>query len=109
MNKILKTESIDMGVEMVGEGEPKIVYDYYINEFGALGKEVKISPKQLVMFHKKGYKLTINAPAVSLAIGIGGSHVADLVMSEDAYKALQEGASLEITTVKKFKETYGLK
>lgn len=61
-----------------------------------LGKEIKISPKSEVTVYRNGFKVDFRGPHVNLGIGIGPDHGADLIMSEEAWEALKEGAEITI-------------
>lgn len=77
-----------------------------IDRFSVLGKEIKISPKSLVTINKSGLKVEYNTETVTLSIGIGKDHVADLILSKDAFGALNEGEKVSITTLKEFRAKY---
>lgn len=77
-----------------------------IDRFSTLGKEIKISPKSLVTVNKSGLKVEHNTETVALTIGIGEDHVAELIMSKDAFDALNKGEEVSITTLKEFKTKY---
>lgn len=83
------------------------VKNYEPNSFGKLGREIKISPKSLVMHSNKGIDLRYTEPAVHMVIGIGDKHVAELLMSKDAWNALQEDG-VTITLHKDFLKQYGI-
>lgn len=87
--------------------KPKMKYNQVIKNFSRLGREVKISPKANTTIHEAGYKHEIFVESVSVVIGIGNDHIADLVMTVDAWKALKAGAEINVTTTKQFKELYG--
>jgi hypothetical protein len=72
-----------------------------------LGKEVKISPKANACLNEKGYKIEYFTETVSVCIGIGKDYTAELIMTEDAWRALKKGEKINITTTKQFKELYG--
>ena len=72
-----------------------------------LGKEVKISPKTNACLNEKGYKIEYFTETVSVCIGIGKDHTAELIMTEDAWRALKRGDNVFTTTTKQFKELYG--
>lgn len=76
------------------------------NGFSRLGKEIKISPKSLVTINKPGYKKEIFVESVSLIVGIGNDHVAELVMDKEAWDALKSGELISTTTHKEFIKKY---
>ena len=70
------------------------------------GKEIKVSPKANASFHPPGYRTEFFVDTVSVVIGIGNNHVADLVMSEAAWNDLQKGEKVNIVTTEDFKKKY---
>lgn len=106
MSKIRKTnENIKLVLESP-TGKPTRTYAYEITHFNRLGKEIKISPKANAMFHPKGYKTEFFVDTMSVVIGIGNDHTADLIMSKDAWEALNNGEKISITTTEDFKKKY---
>jgi len=101
-----KLEKADVKVEMVDTGECTRVYTQHINTFGTLGREIKISPKSCITINKPGYKTEFFVESVSVLIGIGKDHTADIIMSRDSWEALINGAEISITTLKEFKEKF---
>lgn len=87
-------------------GSPTRNYAYEITHFGRLGKEIKITPKANASFHPIGYKMEFYVDTVSVVIGIGDNHVADLVMSQDAWNDLQNGEKIYVETTEDFKKKY---
>lgn len=85
---------------------PTRTYQYEIEHFARLGKEVKISPKANATVNKAGFKTEFFVETVSVTIGIGNNHVADLIMSKAAWNALKEGEEVTITTTQEFKQKY---
>jgi len=81
-------------------------YHYEIENFGSLGKEIKISPKANITVNKAGFKTEFFVPSVNVLIGIGKDHTADLIMSKDSWEALKKGAEITITTTKQFKKNF---
>lgn len=82
------------------------MYDYAIENFGSLGKEIKISPKANITVNSPGYKTEFFVQTVSVLIGIGKDHTADLIMSKDSWEALNKGAKISITTTRQFKKNF---
>ena len=97
-----------IGVEIVSLPGKKMTleYQYEILKIRNLGKEIKISPKSHCTINKAGYTATFHVETVTVCIEIGTDHVADLVMSVDAWNALQEGQPVNITTAKEFNDRY---
>ena len=73
---------------------------------GLLGKEIKISPKSHVSMNTSGFKIEFFTPTVDVLIGIGKDHVAYLLMDEDAWKALNKGEKIHISTLKEYKKQF---
>jgi len=104
-----KTEVVDQQVEMVThEGSPvNIRFTQHIEGFTRLGREVKISPKANASVNKAGYKAEYFVDTVSVCIGIGKDHTAELIMTKDAWGALRSGEPVEVTTTEEFKKKFG--
>lgn len=73
--------------------------------YSKLGKEIKISPKAKVDINESGLTMEYEVPSVTVLIGIGKDHTADLIMSEDAWNALQT-EPISIDTLKEFKSKW---
>lgn len=71
--------------------------------FGALGKEIKISPKSRITINESGYKVEYFVETVSIIIGIGKDYIAELIMDKEAWEALNNNEEINITTLKEFK------
>lgn len=85
---------------------PTRTYEQEITRFTALGKEIRISPKANISINKPGFSTKFFVDTVNVLIGIGKDHTADLIMTRDAWEALNKGASVDITTVKDFKKNF---
>lgn len=83
------------------------VKHYELAGLGKLGKEIKISPKALVSINKPNMTMTFPEESVSIVIGIGENHTAELVMDKMAYEALQK-SEVNIVMHKDFVKQYGL-
>jgi hypothetical protein len=81
-------------------------YHQYIESFARLGKEIKISPKANITVNKPGFKTEFFVKSINICIGIGKDYTADLIMEEDAWKALLSGEKISITTTEEFKKKY---
>jgi len=104
-----KKQKTNENIKLVLEsqtGNPTRTYGYEITHFDRLGKEIKVSPKANAMFHPKGYKTEFYVDTVSVVIGIGNNHTADLVMSKAAWDDLQKGEKINIETTEDFKKKY---
>ena len=101
-----ETES---NVEMITpkEGKATRMYYYFIECFGRLGMPVNVSPKSNISFNKPGYKSEYFVDTVTCVIGIGKDHTADLVMSKEAWIALNSGEKVDVMTTKQFAKKYG--
>lgn len=107
MTKITKTnESIGVEMETPKGKIATRTYQYEIDHFARLGKEIKISPKANTTVNKAGYKTEFFVETVNVMIGIGNDHTADLIMSKDAWEALNKGEKINITTTEDFKKKY---
>lgn len=82
------------------------VYKQTILKFDKLGKEVKISPKACVTINKPGFRTEFFVDSVTINIGIGTDHTADLIMTREAWKALNKGEKVDITTLEEFKRDF---
>lgn len=88
------------------EESPKSRTTSEIKEFSSLGKEIKISPKAKINVNKEGYKTEYFVETIEVLIGIGKDYTATLIMSKEAYEALNEGELISITTNKEFQDKY---
>ena len=57
-----------------------------VENFGALGRAIRVGANSYVSLNKPGFGIKFHVPTVDLVIGIGKDHVAYLVM--DAYEPL---------------------
>ena len=74
---------------------------------GTLGKEIKISPKAYINFNAPGFTVGyLNVETIQIPIKIGELYTADLIMSVEAYNALNNNADINIITLKEFKENF---
>ena len=107
MDFLLKTDGkIDVKMDSTEGGAVTRAYSYEINNFARLGKEIKITPKSHVIVSKNGYKAEFFTETVSVVIGIGNDHCADLIMSKSAWEALNSGEKINIITTEDFKKKY---
>lgn len=83
----------------------KTIGIHRILNYGSLGTEIKISPKANISVNDQ-LSVAYHDTCVSITIGIGKDHTAELLMSEDAWKALNAGEEIDITTNKQFKEKF---
>jgi len=93
-------------VEMTSAEKPTLRFRQVIITPVRLGKPIHISPKSHACINKEGYELKIYTESVSVCIGIGKDHTAELVMTKAAFDALQEGQPIDITTTEQFKARY---
>lgn len=99
---------LTIGVDMITPNGKQAtrMYGYEIETIDKLGKEIKISPKSHVSVNKAGYKTEFYTETVTLVMGIGNHHTADLIMTKDAWEALNNGEKIHITTTEEFKKKY---
>jgi len=71
--------------------------DFDFNKVSRLKREIRISPKSMVVQ---------KADIVMIQLHIGTDYVASLVMSPDAFKAFQDGAKIHVDKQKDFKDKY---
>ena len=70
------------------------------------GRELKISPKSDATLNEPGFKSEYMQETISVLIGIGKDHTAELVMTKEAWEAFVAGEKVDITTVKQFADMY---
>lgn len=99
-------KSLPVKVKMVGKEDPKIRFTQEITKMGSLGREIKISPKSYCTINSPGFKAEYFVPTISICIGIGKDHTAELIMTQEAWDALKSNEEINITTLKEFKEKY---
>ena len=107
-NNEMKKTNKTVGVEMITPKGKQATrtYQYEITHFARLGREIKISPKANTTVNKAGFKTEFFVETVNILIGIGKDHTADLIMSKDAWEALNKGEKISITTTEDFKKKY---
>lgn len=95
-------------VKMVAPENGKVTrtYNQFIEGMARLGKEIKISPKANVTINSEGFKTEFFVKTINVLIGIGKDYTADLIMEENAWKALLDGEKISITTTEEFKKKY---
>lgn len=76
------------------------------SRFVRFGKELRISPKSNATLNAPGFKAEYFVETVSVLIGIGNDHAAELIMSKEAWLALTSGAEASVTTTEQFKKQY---
>lgn len=101
-------KDVEYEVQMVDTNPDNVtrMYKQTIVKFDKLGKELKISPKSHVTINKPGYKQEFYVESVSLLVGIGKDHTADITMSKEAWEAFKNGEKIDITTLKEFKRDF---
>jgi hypothetical protein len=99
-------EKTNIEVKMTESLTPKIKFSSKINGLSNLGREIKISPKSYVSICDAGYKVEYFTEMISVCIGIGANHTAELTMTKEAWDALNEGEKISITTLKEFNNNY---
>lgn len=99
-------EKTNIEVQMTESLSPKIKFTSKINGLSNLGREIKISPKAYVSICDAGYKLEYFTEMISVCIGIGNDHTAELTMTKEAWDALNEGEKVSVTTLKEFNKRF---
>lgn len=101
-------KNLNIKVKMVSEDDSKTTrtYKQTITQFTSLGKEIKVSPKSHICINEPGYVQEFFVESVSVLIGIGKDHTADITMTKDAWEALKRGEEVTITTQKEFKKNF---
>lgn len=105
MNKIKKTKKAP-APEKEAEDNVVQVFKSEIERFVRFGRELKITPKANATVSKPGFRIEFFVPTVSVLVGIGNDHVANLVMDLEAWKAFVEGEKLHITTTEEFNKQF---
>jgi hypothetical protein len=102
-------EKVNKKVVMInqdGEAPISIRFSQFILGCFRLGREIKVSPKANACFNKGGYKIHYYVDSVSICVGIGNDHTAELSMTKSAWNALMAGEKIHITTTEEFKKKY---
>lgn len=73
-----------------------------VNRFVRFGRELRVSPKSNAIVLLPGYKEEWGIPVVQVLIGIGKDHIAEVLMTEDAWKVFKGGAAIEIETTEEY-------
>lgn len=97
---------MEINVETVVTNPLKVNVNYTqtITDYFPFEREMKISPKSCMTINAPGYKQEFFVESVSILIDIGKNHSADLIMSKEAWEEFRNGAKLEITTTKQFRD-----
>lgn len=93
-------------VKMLDTGTVTRTYTQHIERFARFGRELKITPKANACVNLPGFKMEMFDPSVTVCIGIGKDHTAELVMSKAAWDALNSGEEIHIETTEEFKKKY---
>jgi hypothetical protein len=101
-----KNENIKVKMFIPKGTKKKMMFSQTINNFGTLGREIKVSPKANITVNAPGFKAEYFCPTVSVVIGIGKDNTAELIMTDEAFEALRKGEKLTITTTKEFKKNF---
>jgi hypothetical protein len=101
----------EINVVMVQPDDPtieaKMSFTQGIIDFVYFGREMKITPKANACINKGGYKAEYFVPTVTVTIGIGNDHTAELIMTEEAWKEFYyNNAEISIDTVKEFNDKF---
>lgn len=103
--KEMKELNAEMELDQNEGRKPVVLYKQHVEAFGRLGSVIRISPKANVTLNKPGMTVKCDARSISLTIGIG-EHTAELIMTEEAWKALKEGEKVSVMTTNEFKKKY---
>lgn len=106
MSKTKQNDGIGVLNHIPESGNVTRIYQQHIDHFGRFGAEIKISPKSHVCVNRSGFRLEFFVESVSICIGIGKDHSAELVMSKEAWEALKGGDKVDIETTEGFKKKY---
>jgi len=98
-----------MATKIKKETKPKSIKTNSIISLGALGKEIKISPKSLVWENAEGFKMEFFTKTIDIIIGIGKDHHATLIMDVESWEALRSGEAVSITTYNEYLNGYVVK
>lgn len=74
-----------------------------------LGKEIKISPKAYANVYQPGHSIGFPGESIRVNINIGNSNGAVLIMSIQAWEALNNGEDIKINTMKEEKKRLFIK
>ena len=95
-------KTVNADVIMVGDGPTNMTMKQQIKGVSPLGREIKISPKTVAISNKEGYEISFYVPTVSMTLGVGNDHIIEVVMTEEAFDELLNGAEITYTTAKEF-------
>jgi len=104
----MKNKNENVNVEMVGDGPVNIKFTQYILGMFRFGRQIVVSPKANAFFNKVGYSVKYYVDSVSVTIGIGKDHTAELTMTKEAWNALKAGDEVHISTTQEFKKKFKL-
>jgi len=88
------------------KGKPTRKYQQAISSIEPLGREFRISPSASACVNLPGYSTKIFVPSVSVVIGIGKDHSAELLMTVEAWEAFKSGEKLDISSCAEFKKRF---
>lgn len=74
-----------------------------------LGKEIKISPKAYANVYQPGHSMGFPGESIQVNINIGKSNRAALIMSIEAWEALNNNEEIYINTLKEIKQKLFIK
>ena len=99
-------DTVQVKMHLPKGSKKNMAFYQQIENYGSLGKEVKLSPKSCIAVNAPGFKVEYFTPTVSVMIGIGNDHTAELIMTMDAWEALKAGKPLQVDTAKEFKKKF---
>lgn len=90
-------------VQETATNEPTVIFslNFRNDESKKLGKAFRVGSKATVEVSKEGGSIEFYVPSVTVLIGIGTDHVAHLVMTKEAFDALNEGQPVTFNNFKK--------
>lgn len=102
------TKRLKENLENIDEDESNIKRKYrrFIESAEELGIEIKIPANTHICKNKEGYETKYFVPTISAVIGIGKNETAELIIKEQGWKDLLNGAEVSITTKEQFEKKY---
>jgi len=83
------------------EASPIFAMNFRNDESLKLGKAFRVGSKATAQVSQEGGSIEFYVPTVTVLIGIGTDHVAHLVMTKEAFDALNEGQPVKFINFKK--------
>lgn len=80
--------------------KPSLRFSQRYDKVAKFGKELVISPKAAANHNHPGYRVKVYDESVTVTIGIGKDHIAELVMTKQAYEAFISGEKVTFNSPK---------